>query len=86
MALPGVGATRIASIATCATLAVAVGIASQPKTADTIQVWRIGSPHKGDTPRAWMPSGLQLASSKLGLRMSVEVFPARGSPRRSSTL
>ena len=78
MALPRVAATRLASIATCATLAVAVGIASQPKTADTIQVWRIGSPHKGDTPGAWMPSGLQLASSKLGFRMSVEVFPAAG--------
>ncbi len=78
MASPGAGASRMASIAACATLAVAVGIASQARTADTIQVWRIGSPHNGDTPRAWVPSGLQQVSSKLGFRISVEVFPARG--------
>ena len=78
MASSSTGISRLASIATCAALAVAVGIASQAKTADTLQVWRVGSPHKGDTPRAWIPSGLQLASSKLGFRISVEVFPARG--------
>jgi hypothetical protein len=73
VASPTTRISRLASIATCATLAVAVGIASQARTADTI-----GSPHKGDTPRAWVPSGLQQASAKLGFRISVEVFPTTG--------
>jgi hypothetical protein len=77
MASPGAGASRMAFITACATLAVAA-VVSHAKTADTIQVWRIGSPHNNDTPRPWLPAGLQLEARKLGLRISVEAFPARG--------
>jgi hypothetical protein len=69
---------RMVSIGTCATLAVALGVLSHAKTADTIEVWKIGSPYKGDTPRPGVPSGLQQASTRLGFRIAVEAFPAKG--------
>ena len=78
MASPSTGLPRMASIAACATLVVALGLISHAKTADTIQVWKIGSPYRGDTPHTWVPSGLQEASAKLGFRISVEAFPAKG--------
>ena len=77
MASPSTGLLRMASIATCATLAVAQGLMSHAKTADTIRVWKVGSPYRGDTPRTWVPSGLLEASEKLGFRISVEAFPAK---------
>ena len=78
MASPSTGVPRMASIATCATLVMALGLMSHAKTTDAIQVWKVGSPYRGDTPQPWVPSGLQQAATRLGFRISVKAFPAEG--------
>src|SRR4051812_164636 len=78
MGSPGTGVPRMASTAACAALVVALGILSYARTTDTIQIWRIGSPHRGETPRASVPLHLQEASRALGFRISVKAFPAAG--------
>jgi hypothetical protein len=78
MASPGAAASRMALITACATLAVALAVVSHAETADTIQVWKVGSPHNNDIPRRSMPAGLEQAAARLGLRLSVEAFPAQG--------
>ena len=42
-----------------------------------IIVWRIGSPHTGDTPDTTVPLDLQLKAEKIGSDIKVEAFPAQ---------
>jgi hypothetical protein len=58
--------------------AVALSLVSSATTDDTIRVWRVGSPHKGDTPRSTVPLSFLQESTKLGFRITVEAFPATG--------
>jgi hypothetical protein len=41
-----------------------------------IIVWRIGSPHRGDTPDTSVPLDLEADAEKLGYNLKVESFPA----------
>jgi hypothetical protein len=76
MATVSVGLLRIAMIGVCATLAVAPGLTTTGKAADTIRVWKVGSPQRGDTPTPRVLSGLQQASTTRGFRIAVEALPA----------
>jgi hypothetical protein len=78
MAAPFQSLRRVAPI-TCALVAVAICIASpSATTGDTIRVWKVGSPHRGETPDAAVPSQLERRATRLGFRITVEAFPARG--------
>jgi hypothetical protein len=57
---------------------VALSLVSSATTDDTILIWRIGSPHRGDTPRPTVPPSLRQESTRLGFRITVESFPASG--------
>ena len=43
-----------------------------------IRVWKVGSPHEGDIPDSTPPFELQRESKKMGFKLSVEGFPAKG--------
>jgi len=41
-------------------------------------VWKVGSPHEGDTPEPVVLLDIQLAAKHLNYRVEIETFPARG--------
>jgi trypsin-like peptidase len=43
-----------------------------------IIVWRVGSPHRGDTPDTTVPLDLDLSAEKIGRKLKIEAFPAKG--------
>jgi hypothetical protein len=45
---------------------------------DAIRIWKIGSPHRGDTPPTTPPAALTREATRRGFRLSIEAFPARG--------
>jgi len=62
--------------ALCATLVLALFVAA--RAGDTIRIWKVGSPHTGDTPDQTMPPVLSREAAKRGFRLSIESFPAPG--------
>ena len=46
--------------------------------ADTVRIWKIGSPYRGDTPTPTIPLSLKEAARELGAGISVETLPAKG--------
>jgi len=70
--------SRPSSIAISAILAIAISLILDAATADTLRIWKIGSPHTGDTPRASTPYELSWEMARRKAKMSVEAFPARG--------
>ncbi len=65
-------------IASFASLALTVFDGSRALADNAIRIWKIGSPHRGDTPAASIPASLQDEASRLGFGLSVEAFPAKG--------
>lgn len=56
---------------------------SQPElAAEEIIVWKVGSPYAGDTPGIIIPPELEQAAEKLGLKLTVQAFPAMGFAQR----
>jgi hypothetical protein len=53
-------------------------LASTATADDTIRVWRIGSPHTGDTPSSTVPPGLEKEWAALGFHVALETFRASG--------
>ena len=49
-----------------------------PTGLPTIEVWKVGSPHRGDTPDPTLPPDLQMDARKLGFELAVRGFPAQG--------
>jgi len=47
-------------------------------TYKTLRIWKVGSPHEGDTPDVTVPFGIQVDAEKIGLKLSIESFPAQG--------
>jgi serine/threonine protein kinase len=47
-----------------------------------IRVWKVGSPHTGDTPDATAPLGLTQSASRMGMKLQVTGFPAKGFAQR----
>jgi hypothetical protein len=41
-------------------------------------VWKVGSPHTGDTPDTTAPLDLKLSAKKLGTTVRIKAFPAKG--------
>jgi hypothetical protein len=52
--------------------------ASYAQIDSAIRIWKVGSPHKGNTPRAEIPTKLREEWSGHGFRVDVEGFPAAG--------
>ena len=48
------------------------------QTGTTIKIWKVGSPHTGDTPSTEMPPALAREAGKRGWRLSIDAFPAQG--------
>jgi hypothetical protein len=68
-------------VRTFARTAFAVLLLATPQTqtaATTIRIWKVGSPHTGDTPPTEIPSALMREASTRGFRLSVDSFPAKG--------
>ena len=49
---------------------------AQPQT--TIRVWKVGSPHTGDTPDTDIPPAFTREANSRASRLSIEAFPAHG--------
>ena len=49
---------------------------------DSILIWKVGSPHRGDTPDITLPSDLLTAAHEAGLQLQIEAFPAAGFAQR----
>ena len=50
----------------------------QAQTGNTIRIWKVGSPHTGDTPSTEMPPALAREAGSRGWRLGIEAFPAQG--------
>jgi len=66
----------------CMAFAVLLLVTPQAQTAATIRIWKVGSPHTGDTPRTEMPAALMREASARGWRLSIDAFPAQAFARR----
>jgi hypothetical protein len=64
------------SLASWTSLTVALLVVSMAAADDTIRIWKIGSPHTGETPDATVPVALRRESTRRGLNISIEAFPA----------
>ena len=63
----------------CSTaFAVLLVVTPQAQTGTTIRIWKVGSPHSGDTPHAELPPALAREADSRGWRLSIEAFPAQG--------
>jgi hypothetical protein len=67
-------AALVAGVACALTLA----LASTATADDTIRIWRVGSPHRGDRPGATVPPGLEKEWAALGFHVALETFLAAG--------
>ena len=59
-----------------------IGVARDPAHTDSAQsaivVWKVGSPHLGDTPKAVVPPALHTSAAAMGYNLKLETFPAQG--------
>jgi hypothetical protein len=53
-------------------------VTPQAQTATTIRIWKVGSPHTGDSPHTELPPALAREAGSRGWRLSIEAFPAQG--------
>lgn len=65
-------------IAVCAMFTVVLTLAAPATAEETIRVWKVGSPHTGDTPSTRVPLALRRAAAANSVRIDVAAFPARG--------
>ena len=72
-----VGLPRSASIAIAA-FALILSTSRFAATGETIRIWKIGSPHRGDTPDTRVPAAFARDAVNRGVRLHVEAFPAQG--------
>jgi hypothetical protein len=52
--------------------------ASLNRDKEVILIWKIGSPHTGETPSPEIPNELQTEAANLGYRLEIKTFPAVG--------
>jgi len=69
--------TRILSLAALALALPLVVRAAQRDSAPVVHVWKVGSPHVGDTPAPDIPPLLDAEARRLGFALDVRVFPAK---------
>jgi len=58
--------------------AVLLVVTPEAQTGTTTKIWKVGSPHTGDTPPTEMPPALAREAGKRGWRLSIDAFPAQG--------
>ena len=63
-------------------VAVLLVVTPGAQTGTTIKIWKVGSPHTGDTPHTEMPPALAREAGKRGWRLSIDAFPAQGFAER----
>jgi len=51
---------------------------ASPSAEKVITVWKVGSPHSGDTPDTTDPTDLESSAEELGYKLSIESFSANG--------
>lgn len=51
---------------------------ASPSAEKVIAVWKVGSPHSGDTPDTTIPPDLESSAEELGYKLSIESFSAKG--------
>jgi hypothetical protein len=69
---------RWASLAICTAMAAAMLLVAYGTTGDTVRIWKIGSPYRGNTPDTVVPFALNEESIRRGQGISIEAFPAKG--------
>ena len=69
---------RVALVVVLAFSAVILGTAPHASAHDTIRIWKIGSPHRGDIPAAIAPAELEREVVARGFSLVVQAFPAKG--------
>lgn len=68
---------RSASIAVAA-FALILSTSRFAANGETIRIWKIGSPHRGDTPDTRVPAAFARDAAKRGIDLHIEAFPAQG--------
>ena len=61
----------------CSAFAALLIVTPQAQTGTTIRIWKVGSPHTGDTPDTEMPPALAREAGSRGWRLSIDAFPAQ---------
>ena len=61
----------------CTAFAALLIVTPQAQTGSTIRIWKVGSPHTGDTPDTEMPPALAREAGSRGWRLSIDAFPAQ---------
>ena len=61
----------------CTAFAALLIVTPQAQTGTTIRIWKVGSPHTGDTPHTEMPPALAREAGSHGWRLSIDAFPAQ---------
>ena len=61
----------------CTAFAALLIVTPQAQTGTTIRIWKVGSPHTGDTPDTEMPPALAREAGSRGWRLSIDAFPAQ---------
>jgi len=51
---------------------------ASPSAEKVITVWKVGSPHSGDTPDTTVPPDLESSTEGLGYKLNIESFSAKG--------
>ena len=62
----------------CPVFAALLLATSQAQPHATIRVWKVGSPHTGETPDTDIPPALTREANSRGSRLTVDAFPAHG--------
>jgi len=62
----------------CGALLALLIVTPRAQTGTMIRIWKVGSPHTGDTPDTEMPPALAREAGSRGWRLSIEAFPAQG--------
>jgi len=71
-------AWRSLVVVACAFLTLNAGAVSAKSSGNVIQIWSVGSPHKGTLPPAFAPSELRQRAESLGYSIEVKTFRASG--------
>jgi hypothetical protein len=61
----------------CTVFATLLLVTPQAQKDTTIRIWKVGSPHTGDTPHTDVPPLLAREVASRGWRLSIDAFPAQ---------
>ena len=70
--------SRVVLIAAGACLVMTAVLVASVTSTESVVIWKVGSPHTGNTPTRVLPSRLQRDAVHRGVHLVVETFPANG--------